>query len=426
MKYSVEKNNGKAVFKFTVSAKEWDEAIEKVYQKTKHKYSQQGFRKGHVPRKVIEGIYGVGIFYEDAFNDSFPKYYYDAMDKEKDLIPVADPHVEIDEIGEKGVKFTATVTLKPEVELGEYKGLKIKKAKSSVTAKDVENELKIRQDKAARMVEVDREVQNGDEVNLDYSGSVDGKIFDGGTAQKQTLVIGSKTFIPGFEEQMVGMKKGETKQINVKFPDDYHSEDLKGKDSVFTVTVNEIRVKELPEINDEFAKDVSEFDTLDELKKDIKKHLKEEQDKRNEIANENHLIEAVVANAKVDVPDEMVEAQIDAYVQEFEYTLMYQGIKLDDYLKFTNTKVEDLRENYRERAKETVKTRLVMEAIIKAEKIEPKQEDIDLKVKEIAQQQGQSEEDFRKSLNQSQLEYILNMVVSGALVDYLKKENIFE
>ena len=426
MKYTVKTNQGEAVFSFTVNAQEWEEAIEKAYQKTKHQYSQQGFRKGHVPRKVLEGIYGVGLFFEDAFNEMFPQWYGEALKKETELIPVADPKVEIQSIDAKGVKFKATVVLKPEVELGQYKDFTLKKTKVSVSAKDVENELKVRQDKASRMVEVDRPVENGDEINLDYSGSVDGKLFDGGTAQKQTLVIGSHTFIPGFEEQLIGVKKGETKSVEVTFPEDYHSEELKGKQATFVCTVNEIRVKELPELNDDFAKDVSEFDTLDELKKDIKKELKEAAVKRAEVTDENNLIEKVVENSKVNVPVEMVETQIDAYVQEFEYTLMYQGIRMEDYFKYTESKMEQLRENYRERAQQTVKTRLVMEAIIKAEHIEPKKEEVDAKIAEIAKQQNQETEAFTKTLNPSQMDYIVNMVVSESLVAYLKSVNRFE
>ena len=308
MKYKVENKKGQVLIKFSIDAKEWDSAIESVYQKTKGKYAMPGFRKGKVPRKVLEKTYGVGIFFEDAFNDMFPKYYSEVLEKETEIFPVDRPDVDITSIDDKGVKFTALVPVKPEVELGEYKNLGIEKKADSVKAKDVDAELAKMADKNARLVSVtDRAVQSGDEVIIDYSGSINGELFAGGTAGKQSLKIGSGMFIPGFEEQVIGMNIGEEKDLNVKFPEDYHAEELKGKDAVFAVKLHEIKAKEMPVMDDEFAKDVSEFDTLKDLKADIKKRLTKEAKERAEIKFENALIAKACENAKVEIPQCMIE-----------------------------------------------------------------------------------------------------------------------
>ncbi len=424
MKYKVENKKGQVVISFTISADEWEQAIESVYQKTKGKFSHVGFRKGHVPRKVLENAYGKAFFYEDAFNEAFPKYYYEVLDKETQIFPVDRPDVDVKSIDDSGVKFTATVTVKPEVELGEYKNLKIEKHVEKVEDKDIESELNKMADKNARMIVVeDRAVQNGDEVNLDYSGSVDGVKFEGGTAEKQTLEIGSGRFIPGFEEQLVGMKTGEEKDINVKFPENYHAENLKGKDAVFAVKINEIKYKQLPVIDDEFAKDVSEFDSLEQLKNDIRQKLEKQNEEASERKFENEIIDKVTENAKVDVPKCMVETQIDSYIQEFEYTLSYQGIKLEDYVKYTNSSIEDLRKIYAERAEKTVKTRLVLEAVVKAENIEADDESIEKRIEEIAAQMGKTAEEIKKNFHSSEMDYIKNEVVSKKVVDFLKANN---
>ncbi|MDD4833030.1 MAG: trigger factor, partial [Clostridia bacterium] len=275
----------------------------------------------------------------------------------------------------------------------------------------------------ARMVDVDRPVKDGDEVLIDYSGSVDGVKFDGGTAEKQTLVIGSKTFIPGFEEQLIGMSKGEEKDINVKFPDEYRAENLKGKDSVFHIKLHEIKFKELPAIDDDFAKDVSEFDTLDEYKADIRKNLTEEKTKKAEAEEENALVEMIVKDAKVEIPDAMVETQIDAYVEDFGYTLMYQGLNLDDYLKYTNNTKEKLRETYREKAQVGVKTRLVMEAIIKAEELKADAKSVEAKIKQLAKEINQDYKEYKETISEQHLDYIKNEVLSEKLIAFLKTEN---
>ena len=424
MKYKVENKKGQVLISFSIDAKEWESAIESVYQKTKGKYNFVGFRKGHVPRKVLENAYGKGFFYEDAFNEAFPKYYYEVLDKESKIFPVDRPDVDVTAIDDDGVKFTALVTVKPEVTLGEYKNLKIKKKIEAVTAKDVDDEINKMAEKNARMVEVSgRAVQNGDEVILDYSGSVNGVKFDGGTAEKQSLTIGSGMFIPGFEEQLVGMNIGEEKNINVKFPEEYHAEDLKGKDAVFAVKIHEIKVKEMPALDDEFAKDVSEFDTLKDLKADVKKNLTKQREEQADIKFENDLIDKATNNAKVDVPACMVESQIDSYLQEFEYQLSYQGIKLDDYVKYTNSSIDDLRKIYKERAEKTVKTRLVLEAIVNAEKITADAKSVDARIDELAKQIGKTKAEVKKNMHPEELDYVKNEVISKNVVEFLKNNN---
>ena len=384
----------------------------------------QGFRKGHAPKKVIEAVYGSTLFEDLAFDDVVEKQLNEFYDKEKSLVIVDRPVLTSKTIDAKGLKYVVTIAIKPEVTLGEYKGITINKDKVEATEAEINAELEGARERAARFIQItDRPVQEGDEVVLDYSGSVDGVKFDGGTAQKQTLVIGSHRFIPGFEEQMIGMTLGETKDLNVKFPDDYHAENLKGKDSVFVVTVHEIKVKELPQLDDEFAKDVSEFDTLDAYKADLEKKIIERKQKVADNKAENDLMELIVKNSQVKVHDCMVENQIDNYLQDFEYSLMYQGLKMEDYVKYTNTTMEQLREQYRERSKKTVETRLVMDAIIKAEKIKADKASIKAKIAEYAKQMDKDVKEFTEQLTPEQNAYLENEVVTDKLLDFLKAEN---
>ena len=425
MKYTVkQKAENQKEIKITLTAAEWEAENEKAYQANKGKYSLQGFRKGHVPRKVLENVYGAGVFFEEAFNEAFPKYYGEVLDKEKDLFPVDRPDIDIDKIDEKGIVFSAVVTTKPEVTVTEYKGMKHPKIEYNVTDADIEEEIKKAQERASRLVPVeDRPAEDGDTVLIDYSGSVDGAQFEGGTAEKQTLVLGSHSFIPGFEEGVVGMKTGEEKDLNVKFPEDYHAENLKGKDAVFHVKLHEIKKKEVPEFNDEFVKDVSEFDTVDAYRADIKKRLEEQNARRATQEMENALVDLILEKTPVNIPDCMIHSQIDSMVQEFEYRLMYQGLKLDDYLKYTGMKLEDLRKSYEDQAKKSVKTRLIFEAIIKQEKIEATEEDKQKKFAEMAEAAKKEVEEFKKSLPERQLEYIENEIIIDKLFALLNEWN---
>lgn len=425
MKYTVkQKAENQKEIKITLTSAEWEAENEKAYQANKGKYSLQGFRKGHVPRKVLENVYGAGVFFEEAFNEAFPKYYGEVLDKEKDLFPVDRPDIDIDKIDEKGIVFSAVVTTKPEVTVTEYKGMKHPKIEYNVTDADIEEEIKKAQERASRLVPVeDRPAEDGDTVLIDYSGSVDGVQFEGGTAEKQTLVLGSHSFIPGFEEGVVGMKTGEEKDLNVKFPEDYHAENLKGKDAVFHVKLHEIKKKEVPEFNDEFVKDVSEFDTVDAYRADIKKRLEEQNARRATQEMENALVDLILEKTPVNIPDCMIQSQIDNMVQEFEYRLMYQGLKLDDYLKYTGMKLEDLRKSYEDQAKKSVKTRLIFEAIIKQEKIEATEEDKQKKFAEMAEAAKKEVEEFKKSLPERQLEYIENEIIIDKLFALLNEWN---
>lgn len=428
MNYTIEKGNGEVKINFALSAKEWDDCIEKAYLKNKSKYSVPGFRKGHVSRKMIEKMYGEGVFFDDAFNDAFYDAYSKALNENEEIFPVDEPKVDIDGVNDDGVAFHATVTVKPEVTLGDYKGIKLDKVEYNVTVDDVQAEIDRARKQAGRRVEVtDRAVENGDIVNLDYSGSADGVKFDGGTAQGQELVIGSGSFIPGFEDGMVGMNVGETKDITVKFPENYHAENLAGKDAVFTVTVNKIEKEELPELNDEFAKEVSKFDTLDEYRADVEKRLTEENTRRADAENENKLVEAIVNNASVEIPSCMIEHQLDHIVEEMRYRLsyMYRGMKLEDYLKYTGGTIEELREARKADAERDVKTRLTLEAIVKAENLDVTDAEVEAEIVRMAQAQGKSADELKRHVDARQTEYIRNDILSKKLLTLLKDANEF-
>ena len=386
MKYEIEKLTGEVKINFTLTEAEWEEYLTKAYQKEKGKINVPGFRKGQAPRKMIEKMYGPAVFFDEAFNSAFYDGYSKALDENLDVFPVDDPRIDIDDM-KNGIKFHAIVTVKPEVTLGDYKGMKLDKVEYNVTAKDVNLEIDKAREQASRKVEADRAIENGDIVTLDYKGVCEGVQFEGGTAENQELIIGSHSFIEGFEEQMVGMVKGETKDLNVTFPKQYHAENLAGKPAVFTVTVKNIEVKELPALDDEFVKEVSKFETVDEYKADVKAKLKEEKTKKADRENENNLLDLIVNNATVAIPDCMIEKQIDYIVQETEYQLsyMYGGLKFADYLKYTGMTMDDFRKNNKERAEREVKSRLVFEAIIKAEDIKVADEEVDAEIAKIAQ-----------------------------------------
>lgn len=429
MNYTIEELKGEVKINFSLTAEEWDGYLNKAYLKNKAKFNVPGFRKGKATRKMIEKMYGEGVFFDDAFNEAFYESYNKAMTEHEEIFPVDDPQVDIDGIDAKEVKFHALVTVKPEVTLGEYKGIKVAKVEYNVTKEDVDNELNRIQKQSARKVDVEgRAVENGDIVNLDYSGSVDGVKFDGGTAAGQELVIGSGSFIPGFEEKMIGMTVGETKDIDVTFPEQYHAADLAGKAAVFTVTVNKIAVEELPTLDDEFAKDHSKFETMDEYRADIEKNLTEERQRRADSENENALIEAVTKTAEVEIPQCMIDRQVDYLIQDMEYRLMYmyQGMKLEDYLKYTGGTMEELRKSREDEAKNTVKVRLALEAIIKAEGIDVTDEDVDAELTKTAEGMGKSLDEYRATVDERQLNYTKNDILMKKLIDFLKANNEFE
>ena len=367
----------KAKLTITIDAETFGKALNDAYKKTAGRYAVQGFRKGKAPRKVIEAFYGEGVFYEDAFDACWGEAYDAAID-EHELFAVDRPDVDIEKISEaEGVIFHATVQLKPDVTLGEYKGIAVPKADYTVSDEDVQKALEAERENQARFVDVDRPAENGDRVLLDYSGSVDGEKFDGGTAEDQTLVLGSNTFIPGFEDQLVGVSAGESRDVNVTFPTEYHAEHLAGKAAVFACTVKAVQKKELPEIDDEFIGDISEFETVDEWKADKKAKMLEEKKQFNDNMRENLAVKGACDNAQVDIPDCMIDRQIDYMMQDLKYRLAGSGLDMDTYMKYLNTTEADMRKNYRTEAEARVKTQLVIDAIAKAENMQATDEEIE-------------------------------------------------
>lgn len=428
MKYTFEKAE-KSTVKITIklSSEEWAEAINSAYEKTKGRYSIPGFRKGKVPRKVLESTYGPSIFFEDAINYAFPKYFTEVLDKEPSIEVVAQPDLDIKKIDEKGITMEAVVAVKPEVKLGDYKGIKFDKVEYNVKDEDVENEVKRLQERNSRLVDVnDRPAKDGDTVVIDYSGSVDGVKFEGGTAEKQNLVLGSHSFIPGFEEQVVGMSIGEDRDINVKFPEEYHAENLKGKDAVFAIKLHEIKVKELPEINDEFIKESTGSETLVAYKEEVKARLEKQNSDRANREIEDAIVKKITENATVEIPDALIESQVDRMVRETEYRLSYQGLKLEDYLKYAGQTMEEYRKGYKPQAEELVKSQLVIEKIIEDEKIEATEQDVEDKIAEMAKAQGREVPEVKKNMAARQMDYVKNEVIIKKLFDLLKSSNVIE
>ena len=421
MSTTVEKiASNKVKLSFDVDSAKFDEAMGKAYLKVRNQVTIPGFRKGKAPRKMIENMYGEGVFYDEAFELIFDEVYGPAVDENK--IEVVDrPEIEIQEIGAgKNLKFTCEVFVKPDVTLGEYKGVSVKKETTVVTDVEVDARVEEERNKQATEIQVeDRAVIEGDTVNLDYAGTVDGVAFAGGTAQDQTLKIGSGSFIPGFEEQMIGMNIGEEKDLQVTFPEKYHAEELAGKAAVFHVKVNSITETQLPALDDDFAKDISEFDTLEEYKADIRAKLEAQAAERDNNNFTNAVIEKVLENATVEIPEAMIERQIDSMMRDFEYRLMGNGLKLDDFLKYTGSDMKAFRENYRGQAEKSVKAHLVLEAIEKAEAIDATQEQIDKQLEAFAAQTGKTVEEFKASLSESDIEYFKADAIRDNCVKFL-------
>ena len=421
MSTTVEKiSSNKVKLSFDIDAAKFDAAMDKAYIKVRGQVTIPGFRKGRAPRKMIENMYGEGVFYDEAFELIFDEVYGPAVDENK-LEVVDRPQVEIQQIGTgKNLQFTCEVFVKPDVTLGEYKGVEVKKEHTLVSDEDVNAEIEKERNKQAAEVSVeDRAVAEGDIVNLDYSGSVDGVKFEGGTAEGQTLKIGSHTFIPGFEEQMVGMNIGEEKDLNVTFPTEYHAPDLAGKKAVFHVKVNSITETQLPALDDDFAKDISEFDTLDEYKADVRAKLEAQAAERDNNVFTNAVIEKVMANATVEIPDAMVERQIDSMVRNFEARLAQQGLKLADFIKYTGQDEKSFRNQYREQAEKSVRANLVLEAVENAEKFEATEEEIDAEIEKFAKQVGQDVENLKKNLTEGDRDYFKADVIRDKAVKFL-------
>ena len=424
MSHTYEKLSGnKAKLTFTIPAEQFDEAMQRAFLKLRGRINVPGFRKGKAPRKMIETLYGESIFYDDAFELIFPDAYRAAVE-EYDLKPVDQPQIDLDEIGAgKDLKFHLEVFVRPDVTLGEYKGLSVETEIQKLTDEMIDARIEEDRKKASRTIDVDdRPVEEGDTVNLDYAGSVDGVAFAGGTAQGQTLTIGSHQFIPGFEEQMIGMQIGEEKDLSVRFPDEYHAEELKGKDAVFHVKVNGIQKTEVPELDDDFAADISEFDTFKAYRENIVKELTDRINRNNDIAAENALVEKAAENAQIDIPEAMIDDQADYMVREMAMRMSYQGLRMEDYLKYTGQTMDGLKQMYKPEAEKRVRTELVIEAIRKAENIEPSEEDVEKAVTEQAEQMGQEAETFRKNLTEEQKGYLKDNAAIRLVLDLLKKD----
>lgn len=417
MSIKVEKteNTNELKLTFNVPAETFDEGMKKVYKKTAKYFNIPGFRKGKAPMAMVERTYGSEIFYEDTFNEIVPEIFEKEIAENK-LEVVSKPEIDIVQIGKgKELIFTAVVQTKPEVKLGKYKGIELEKTEHKIMAKDVNAELERMAEKNARLVTVETgAVKEKDIAVIDFEGFVDGVAFEGGKAENHELEIGSKTFIPGFEDQIIGMKADEEKDINVKFPEEYFSAELAGKDATFKVKLHEIKRKELPKIDDEFAKDVSEFDTLKELKDSVKEKLQAESDSKAKYELEENAIKAVCDATDIEIPSGMVETEIDNMMKDIETRLSYQGLKLDQYLQMIGKTEADMRKEYEEQAKTSVKSRMVLEAIVKAEKLEASEEEISAKIKEMAENYGKKAEELQD--NEHLINYIKeNMAVEKAI-----------
>ena len=411
----MEKNMAKLTIE--VSAEELEKALQGAYNKQKGQISVPGFRKGKVPRQVIEKMYGAAIFYDDAANALIPEAYSKAYD-ESGLEIVSQPKIEVVQI-EKGKPFifTAEVATKPEVTLGEYKGLKVDKVSNRVTAKEVEAKLEEEQKKNARTITVeDRAVQDGDEVVLDFEGFVNGVAFAGGKGENYPLTIGSGSFIPGFEEQLIGVEAEKEVEVNVTFPEEYHAEDLAGKEAVFKCRVHEIKTKELPKLDDEFAAEVSEFDTLDEYKADIKAKIKEQKIAEGKRQKEDQAVEKAVANATMEIPEAMIDTQVQQMAQEFAQRMQSQGLTMEQYFQFTGLTADKMMEEMRPQAVKRIETRLVLEAIAKAENIEITDEKVDEEIAKMAEMYKMEVEKLKEYMGEAEKEQMkADMAVQEAV-----------
>ncbi|MEG0268970.1 MAG: trigger factor [Clostridia bacterium] len=421
MQHTVEKLSGSKVkISFKVPAAQFDEAIDKAYLKSRGSINVPGFRKGKAPRKLIERMYGDMVFYDDALELLFPEAYTTAV-KENQLMPVGRPELDVQEM-EKGkdLVFSCDVFVMPEITLGEYKNLEVTRKINKVTDAQVNSRIEQEQKRVARSVDItERPLQNGDKAGLDYSGSVDGEKFDGGTAENQTLVIGSNSFIPGFEEQMVGMTIGEERDLNVKFPEEYHSEELKGKDAVFHVKLNAITCEELPELDDDFAAEVSDFDTFAQYRADIQSKLEQAAQTQATDTAKQSMVDQAVSNATVEVPDPLVEDKLDEMLEQMGWRMQQQGFSLEQYCKITGQTEEQMREMYRAEALASVKSELVIDEIVKVEDVQADDADVDRLLSEYAAAMNQTLDQMKENFNDGQKEYFKHRARISKLFDQL-------
>lgn len=409
MSFTVENLEEKNMVKLVIesTSEEFEAALNTAYNKNKNKISLPGFRKGKAPRVMIEKMYGKEVFFEDAANEIIPDAYANAAD-ESGLEIVSQPKIEVTQLeAGKPFVFTATVALKPEVELGSYKGIEVSKVDVTATDADVEEELKRVQDQNSRIVSVeDRAVADGDQTVIDFEGFVDGVAFEGGKGENYSLTIGSHSFIDNFEEQLIGMNIGEEKEINVTFPEEYHAENLKGKAATFKVKINEIKEKQLPELDDEFAQDVSDFDTLAEYKEDLKKKIAERKENQAKSVKEDEAIAKLIEDSKMDIPEAMVETQVNRMAQDFAQRLQAQGLSLDQYFQYTGTTADSLVNEMKPEALKRIKSRLVLEAVVKAENIEVSEEEVQAELEKMASQYGMEVEQIKNFMGENETKQI--------------------
>ena len=419
-----EKKDGKITVDFSLNADEWEAEVQKAYEKNKGKYKLDGFRQGKIPRKVLEKNFGEFIFYEDALNTVCDNSFFEMLEKEQDIQAVDYPDISVTSVSKDGVTWVATITLVPEVTLGKYEGIEVAKTKVSVTEKEVNEKIKDLQEKLARFVDVtDRKAKMGDLVNIDFVGSMNGVAFDGGSAKDYELELGSHSFIAGFEEQVVGMEINEQKDVNVTFPEAYGAKELAGKPAVFAVKLLTIREKQVPELNDAFASDASEFNTLDELKKDIKAKIKDDKEKQAERELENKLVDEIVKNAEVNIPECMVNNQINREIEEMKRSLASQGMSYEMYLAYTNMTDSKLRDSRKEITEKQIKTTLVLSEIVKQENIKVEESDFDAKIEELAANMKKKPAEIKKTMNPSQKDVIENNIISEKVIKLLKEKN---
>ncbi len=416
----IKKEGNKVTFNLTVDNDKFEAAINKAYNKNKGKFNVQGFRKGKAPRKLIEAQYGKEVFYNDAIDIILPEVYPQALDT-LNIDPIDRPALDVQEISkDNGLVMLVEVEVKPEFELGNYKGIEISKVENTVTDEEVESRLQDMVNRNARLVSVeDKAIENGDTAVIDFEGFENGVAFEGGKGENHNLVIGSNSFIPGFEDQLVGKKAGEEVEVNVTFPEQYHAENLAGKPAVFKVKINDVKVKEVPALDDEFAKDTTEFETLAELRADVKAKAEEEAKNRAEAEMRNALVEKVAENTEVEVPNAMVESQIDNMIMELNYQLQYQGLNLQQLLQMTGRSIEELRNERREDAARLVKSSLVLEAIAKAEGIEVSEEELTTELEKMASMYRMEVEQLKSSLRETDLEDIKGQLKIRKTIDFL-------
>lgn len=423
---NLKRENNTVTFEFSVSPEEFEKGVERSYRKNVKKINIPGFRKGRAPRFLIEKTYGKEIFYEDAVNFVLPDAYENAV-KENDISPVAQPEIDLkeDKIDpDKEIVFTVSVVVKPEFELGEYKGVKADKPEYPVTDQDVEDEIEKIRDRNSRLVPVeDRAIQADDIANIDFEGFVDGAPFEGGTGENFDLTIGSGQFIPGFEDQLLGKNVGDDVEVKVTFPEEYHAEDLAGKDALFKVKINSLKFKELPDVDDDFAMDVSEFDTIDEYKSDIRKKLTESNNEKAKHETEQNVVDVVCDNTKIDIPKEMIDSEVDVMVRDMDMQMRYQGIDLETYSKYTGQTIGSIRAQYTPEAEKRVKTTLVLEKVYEVENIEITDDDITREYENISKENGMKVEDIKKYIPEDEIKERLK---AQKAISFLVDNAVFE